>query len=444
MNFTVPAALFGWPLVALALCALLPARRAVIFSYVIAWLFLPVYAYEVRGLPDWTKMSATSLSLLLGLMIFDARTLTSFRPRWIDLPMLAWCLSPAAASLVNGLGLYDAISGLRNHAVTWAIPYFLGRIYLSDYDGLRDLALGIFIGGLAYVPFCLYEIRMSPQLHRYVYGFHQHSWEQTKRLGGWRPMVFMNHGLMVGMWMSMASLVGIWLRLSGVLRSFRGVSILWFLLPLLVTTVLCKSTGSLVLLLAGTAVLFWVRWFRTRTPAYLLGIVAPLYILVRLSGIWSGAAMVEATEWFDAERAGSIKTRLEQEDLLAGKALKQPLFGWGGWDRSRIEDESGRDIAITDGLWIIEFGQRGLFGLTAMLGVFLMPLFALTRLVPAREWIRPVAAPAAALTVVATLCLIDCIPNAFLTPVFVLAVGGVSGLKVHVREPAPEADATGS
>jgi hypothetical protein len=445
LNFTVLVALFGWPLVALTLCALLPARRAVIVAYVAAWLFLPVYAYEIKGFPEWTKMSATSISLLGALMIFDLRTLTAFRLRWFDLPMLAWCLSPAAASLANDLGLYDAASAFRNHAVTWGIPYFLGRLYFSDFDGLRELALGLFIGGLIYVPLCLYEIRMSPQLHTIVYGFHQHSFAQTKRFGGWRPTVFMDHGLMVGIWMSMSSLAGIWLWLCGGLRSFRGISILWFLVPLLVTTVLCKSAGALVLLLMGIALLFWVRRYQTRAPLYLLGAVAPLYILLRLTGIWTGAAMVEAAQVFSSERADSLETRLRQEDMLAAKALQRPVFGWAGWNRSRIADETGTDIAITDGLWIIEFGQRGLFGLAAMLSVFLLPAIALARSAPAREWTRPYAAPAAALAAVVVLYLIDCIPNAHVTPVFTLALGGLTALKVYRKpEPAPEESVTES
>ena len=58
------------------------------------------------------------------------------------------------------------------------------------------------LGGLIYVPLCLFEVRMSPQLHNMVYGFAQHSFGQTVRGGGWRPMVFMQHGLAVGLFMS--------------------------------------------------------------------------------------------------------------------------------------------------------------------------------------------------------------------------------------------------
>src|SRR5687767_13048880 len=183
LNSTVPLALFGWPLVVLALCWLLPGRRAVVCAYVVAWLFLPVYEYKVPGLADWTKMSATSITLIIGVLFLDFGRVAAFRPRWFYGPIILWCLCGGASSLANGLGPYAGLSTVLDHIVVWGLPYFLGRLYFSDVEGLRDLALGLFIGGLAYIPFCLYEIRMSPQLHSIVYGFHQHSFSQTKRFG---------------------------------------------------------------------------------------------------------------------------------------------------------------------------------------------------------------------------------------------------------------------
>jgi hypothetical protein len=447
LNFTVPLALFGWPLVTLALCRFLPPRRAVIAAYVAAWLFLPVYEYSVPGLVDWAKMSATSISLVAGLLILDFGRISAFRPRWLDAPMAAWCLCPLASSLSNGLGAYDGLSMCLNQFVVWGLPYLLGRLYLGDLDGLRDLALGLFIGGLIYIPLCLYEIRMSPQLHGMIYGFHQHSFDQTRRYGGWRPTVFMDHGLMVAMWMSMASLVGIWLWFTGRLRSYRGISILWFLIPLVITTVLCKSAGALLLLLIGILWLAWTRRFRTRAPLYLLSAIAPLYILVRGAGIWPGDELVEAVRVVSEERAASLATRFHQENLLAEKAMKQPVFGWGGWGRSRITDDSGRDISITDGLWIIEFGQRGLVGILAMLGVFLMPVIALVRRIPVREWGLGRGIHAAALAMVVVLFLIDCLPNAHITPIYVLAAGGLTGLlawRLPIYEPVTEVEMGGT
>lgn len=447
MNVTVPLALFGWPLIAVILCATIPPRRAVISAYIAAWLFLPVYSYSIPGLPDWTKTSATSISLMLGLLIFDFNRILAFRPRWIDLPMALWCLLPIPSSMANGLGFYDGFSTSLNQAFTWALPYLFGRIYLGDAEGLRELAIGLFIGGLVYVPLCAYEIRMSPQLHSMVYGFHQHSFLMTHRFGGWRPTVFMDHGLMVGLWMAMSCLAGIWLYVSGTLRSIRGISLPWFLVPLVLTTVLCKSLGALFLLAVGLTLLVAVRRYPSPIPLLLVAAVAPLYILLRSTGLWSASELVEAARWVSEDRAKSLETRLENEDLLSNRALRRPLLGWGGWGRGRVRDESGTDISVTDGFWIIEFGFRGYAGLAGMLTVFLLPVAVLVRRFPVREWTRPWGAPAAALATIVALYLFDCITNAMITPLFVLAMGALTGMMLYRPKPVMTeegAAATGS
>jgi len=97
--------------------------------------------------------------------------------------------------------VYDGFSEIVRAFIGWGLPYLIGRVYFNDLESLQELAVGIFIGGLIYIPFCWFEVRFSPQLHKWVYGFRQHSFIQNVRDGGYRPMVFMQHGLMVGMWM---------------------------------------------------------------------------------------------------------------------------------------------------------------------------------------------------------------------------------------------------
>ncbi|MBV5327317.1 MAG: hypothetical protein JZU65_06720, partial [Chlorobium sp.] len=84
----------------------------------------------------------------------------------------------------------------------WGVPFLAGRIYFKDESTIKDLHRGIIIGGLIYMVLCLYEIRMSPQLNNMLYGFFPHSWVQHLRYGGFRPIVFMQHGLMVALWMA--------------------------------------------------------------------------------------------------------------------------------------------------------------------------------------------------------------------------------------------------
>ena len=46
--------------------------------------------------------------------------------------------------------------------INWLLPYLVGRLYLTDAEGLREFALGIIIGGVCLIPLCLFEIKMSP------------------------------------------------------------------------------------------------------------------------------------------------------------------------------------------------------------------------------------------------------------------------------------------
>src|SRR4051812_9416856 len=105
-NFVI----FAWVPFVLYLFARGKPRRAVTVSFLAAWLFLPVFSLKVPGLPDYTKVSATTLGVLLGALLFDWRRLFGFRPGPADLPVVVWCLSPLPASLSNNLGLYDGLS----------------------------------------------------------------------------------------------------------------------------------------------------------------------------------------------------------------------------------------------------------------------------------------------------------------------------------------------
>jgi hypothetical protein len=158
--------------------------------------------------------------------------------------------------------------------------------------------------------------------------------------------------------------------------------------------------------------------------------IPPAYLALRISGVMDGHALVNlTTDLAGKDRAQSLEFRLDNEDLLLGKAMKQPWFGWGGWSRYRVEDEDGVLRGITDGMWIIAIGENGLVGLTAMTASLLLPTLLLPRRLRVRDWEHPLAAGAAAVAIVAGLHMIDNLPNGMFNPVYVLGVGGVASLR---------------
>ncbi len=426
-SIAVPIALFAWIPAVLLLFAIFPPRRAVIISFICAWLFLPMASYQISDLPDYTKMSATCVGVLLGTVLLDAGRLSSFRFRLLDIPVIVWCLCPLSSSISNGLGLYDGFSGILNQVIVWGIPYFIGRLYFGDLSGLRELALGVFIGGLVYVPFCLYEIRMSPQLHRIVYGYHQHAFGQTMRWGGYRPTVFMQHGLMVSAWMATASLVGVWLWFSGELKHLWRIPALVLVPIQLGTTILCKSTGALFLLAFGIVLLFATHWTRLRIFVVCALLLFPAYLIARTAGYDPNTAVVMATLVSD-ERAASLQGRINSEILLVERALEKPVFGWGTWGRNRVRDERGKDIAAVDSAWIIILGHRGLIGLGTWTTVLLLGAgFPMLRIQPG-QWRCRAYAPTICLATVVLLHAYDSLLNGMFNPVYIVAIGGLTGL----------------
>src|SRR5262252_2490310 len=126
MNTLAAAALVGWIPISIALFAVFAPRTATLISILGGWMFLPEYKIVASGLPDYNKGAAVAIGSLLGLVCFGGRHLTGLRPGRHDLPMLAWCLVPAAASLANGRGTNDAIAVTLARLLQWGIPYLVG------------------------------------------------------------------------------------------------------------------------------------------------------------------------------------------------------------------------------------------------------------------------------------------------------------------------------
>lgn len=426
----VAVMLFGWIPIVLALFALLPSRRAVIVAFVAGWLFLPVAGYRIQFFPEYTKMSATCMGIFCATLIFDSERFFKFRPNWYDIPAAMLCLVPFFSSVTNGLGPYDGMSAVLSTVITWGMPYFLGRIYFNEPKALRELVIGIFIGGLLYVPLCLLEIRISPQLHRLVYGFHPHSFVQTFRYGGWRPVVFLAHGLMVGMWMAAASLCGFWLWRTKSLKQIFGVPMWLLVLACVGTTVLCKSTGAIVLMFLGMGILALGKKWRSSVPIVTIAALIFCFVMIRALGIYDGWSFVDVTDQlFGSARSGSVETRIMNENLLSAHARDRILFGWGGWGRSRIVNEEGKSTGVTDSLWIVKFGANGLVGLLALLGVLLLPCLVLGTRIPPPFWAHPIVGQSYVAAMIVTLWMVDNVFNAMLNPIFVVVAGGVVGLK---------------
>lgn len=428
-------ALSGILPVSLLLFSVMSARRALIYTFIVGYLFLPMAAIGFSGIPDINKNSATAIAALVSVLVFDARALFRFRFRWFDLFMCSYCLIPVISGAANGLDALASASAGLTEVFTWGLPYFLARAYFIRPEHGHEALKAIFNGGLIYMPLCWFEFLMSPMLHYYVYGFHQHQWIQSMRWGGWRPTVFLQHGLAVGFWMMAATLCGIYLwRWGGVKRVF-GVATGWLVTLMVITTIFCKAGGANFLLIVGLSLLF-IPFLRKSARGLLVAFL--LLVLMYLGGRFTGALPAEtvcdaAGRVFEEGRIASLRGRLQQEDVLLQRSKASPILGFGPWGGYRLSEDGYGIVKATDGLWIIVLGKFGIVGLSLFFSMLLVPVC-----IALFGWPRGGPGVAESLGIaVATMIVLfyayDCMFNAMVSPVFLFIVAvlpALSGLKI--------------
>lgn len=417
-----------------ALLVFMPIRRVVLVSIVGGNLFLPQAGLYFTGLPDYTKPLAAGLGALLATLLAATPQLLSWRPRKLDFFFLAFLIAPSISSLVNGLGPYDAASALSNRFLEWGVAYWVGRSVFDDQNAMRDLAVGFVVGGLVYTPFCVWESVMSPQLHRQIFGFRTSPWIMTMRFGGYRPTVFMQHGLAVALWMASTSAVAWVLWRSRSVLQICCIPIAWIAIGLFLVTISLRSAGAALLLIGVIVTFEFVQLSRLRLALLALLLIPAAYIGFRVAG-WEGRELVNLAALAMGEgRAGSLNVRLENDTRIADLAMERPAFGWGGWGRWRVRDEFGNDITVSDSWWGILVGSTGVFGLVAAYGTFIAPMFLLIRQRTTERIFDCSGGAAWAVGMAIMVFVLDTLANAMPNTSFMLAAGAMVSFVTVARE----------
>lgn len=400
-------------------------------TFVIGWSFLPQAKFDLPMIPSYTKVSALALAVLISVLIFDRGIFKTLRFSPLDLPMLVWVICPFFTSVSNDLGAYDGIAVVITQIFLYGMPYLVGRLYFGGFEEMRTLAIAMFLGALALAPLAIYEMVMSPVLHIQLYGWYPHSdFSQTKRGGGYRPSVFMTHGLEFAIWMMAGTLLGWILFLSKSLRGKMPLLKLPFLPALgflTLVTVSLRSSGAVMMLLFGLATFLGAQLFRSKLVLIVLLGLPPLYMHLRASGAWDGQNLIEAAEKATGskDRADSLAFRLMNETMLVEKAKQRPLLGWGGYQRSYVTNDKGEYISVPDGMWILTFGKFGLLGLFSLSLAYIVPALLFALRYPARVWGEREWAPVTGFAILMGLTMIDNLFNAMYNPVTTLAMGGL-------------------
>ncbi|MEE4207748.1 MAG: hypothetical protein V2I43_00595 [Parvularcula sp.] len=447
-------ALILWPIVTFALFASMRPEKALIWSLMGGYLVLPVNtSFDFPGVPALDKTSIPNISALIGALLFSKGLVVRLpREWWVVALMGIYVVSPLFTVLTNrdavqygsfilpGLRPYDAFSAAAYKAID-LIPFVLGYNMLKDPRAQDYLLRALVLAALGYSLLMLAEIRLSPQLHATIYGFFPHSFAQQVRDGGFRPVVFLGHGLEVAIFTTLATIATAYLAKRRI--HVFGISAWIWLAYLAIILVLCRSLGALVLGCMAVGMIFLVRQAGLRMICTVVAAVVLAYPILRGADIVPVQAIADQVATVSEERAESFQFRINNEKLLLDHANKRALFGWGGYGRNRVFDDTGSDLSVTDGTWIIIIGSNGWLGYIAAFGLLCLPVFllGLKR--------GPVSAASAAVSLLLAVNLLDNLPNSSVIPFTWLMAGMLASrrrpskrLAKPINRPGAEVDLT--
>jgi hypothetical protein len=167
------------------------------------------------------------------------------------------------------------------------------------------------------------------------------------------------------------------------------------------------------------------RW-QLRVACVLITIVLS-YPILRVMDVFPTNLFLDVAAAASKDRSDSLKVRFDQEDQLLERAWQRVWLGWGRFGRNRVFDaESGKDVSITDGYWIITVGVFGLIGFGARFGLLALAVF---RAAGALKYARTTREKRhlAALALIVAINIVDLVPNSTISPWTWLLVGALVG-----------------
>lgn len=440
-----------WPFVMIGLFRKMPVSRAFIWSLLGAYLFLPPSpaGFDFPLMPPFDKRSIPDLMVfVICLSMYGARILTLPKSVIGKILIIMFVFGPIATALTNsepilfraaeplpGLRITDAFS-LAIKQVLLLFPFLLARQLLATAEDQKELLLALFVGGLIYAIPMLIEVRLSPQVNVWVYGFFQHSFAQTIRFGGYRPVVFLDHGLWVAFFAMTTVIAGLALWRVEKLEKHRTMYFAGAIY-LGIVLILCKSVGALLFaLFLAPLVILTTRRIQINI-SFILIILAMAYPALKGVNLMPTETLLAQAEKINEDRAASLQFRFHNEDRLLERADEKPFFGWGSWGRNHHHDPlSGKILTVSDGRWIIVYGVYGWIGFIAEFGLLGLPLILLWRVVRIMPpgSLSPYIGPLALILVIN---IVDLLPNATLTPITWIISGALLGYSEQLKKLAP-------
>lgn len=446
-------ALFSWPLVAAVFFRLWSVPVATTATLIGGYLLLPeVFSIDLPLLPPLDKHTIPAISAVILVWRASAvpqkskSMLPGILPKnGMILLFLGFIIVGAFGTVITnqeplfygprtivGMRLYDSFSIVLTLLVTLT-PFLIARKIMASPEGQKGFVTAFVIAAVAYAFLALWEIRMSPQLNKQIYGFFPHSWIQHIRGGGFRPLVFLEHGLWLGIFFTSAVITALGMAryTTGTKRRNYFLATGW----LFITLFLSKVLGAFAIALVLLPIVFVMSQRIQLMIAASISVVVLAYPVLRNTDLIPTQAILAYAEDVDPQRAQSLQFRFDNEDILLDHAQQKPAFGWGGYGRNFVFDEVGNNTTISDGHWVVVFGKGGWFNYIGEYGLMtwgILALFFRRR--------RDVDNITVVLALALAANLIDLLPNAGLSPVTWILAGILAG-KLEQRNPIQDTEA---
>ena len=445
-NIFAYLAIILWPVVAIWLYKKQEVIPATFWTIVGGHLFLPIgFEIDFPLIPVFDKRTVPTIMAYIGCKYISKIPITLLPPAGLERKLMLLLFFGAIGTVMSnrdaivevdrylpGLGYYDIFSVIMAQFIL-LLPITLGlQIIKTSEDQIKLFKL-LVAAGLIYSIFIIFELRMSPQLHKWVYGYFPYMWGQHERYGGFRPVVFLGHGLWVSIFI--VTVLSSALTLSKIklkLAKQPNVIVLGYLFLLLI---FAKGFGAIIL---GIVVFFAITFLSVQLSnrlALLITLVAVTYPLLCVFNLFPHDYLVENIQLIDSAQAGSLQFRFGHEAALLDRALEKIVFGWGAWGRNRLPD------SVVDGYWISVIGMYGTIGFLAIFGLMLSGILRASAVFKTLTKNRDKVLMTGHAMLVSVLIL-DQIPNHSENPLFWFLIGSLAGRYYFTTSPKRETAST--
>jgi hypothetical protein len=362
-----------------------PPGKAALYSLLMGTLFLPeMVMFKLPLFPEFTKARVENLAMLF--CVLTRPQLPKVERWWYWVIVLSFASAVATFKTnpetitsgivtMTGLNFKDGMYLFLSDVTSGTLSAYLA---MRCFHGVRDIQLWTRLltgAGLIYAVLILFEVRMSPQLHTWLYGWPAFDdFAQSMRWGGYRPVVFMAHGLATSLFeLGTVLTAAVLARYKLPIWKLSGGQAMWFLL---ITVILCKSTGTWIYMAFAVPMARYASAKAMHRLAMTFAVVVCLYPWLRATEIFPVDWLLDKAANISVERMESLKFRFDNEDLLIAHAMEKPWFGWStSYGRNNLWDEYGKMATTTDGAWIIALGNGGLLGLSIYLAIPVISIF---------------------------------------------------------------------